>query len=185
MGSAAVHILLGGIGPGFFILTDGWDAPLTSEGMLQLVPQLSTIPGVKVTTQDWGDFQKVVDAIAATDKDTKTAVIGFSGGGSRATWVANSPANKAWPRIDLLVGYDPSPASQVMPLHANVKKSICYYNTRPLMAGLGGGLYTAAPTWGCKTLLTRTIAEQHMRVQYDQLLHSATVRAVKDMMKGA
>jgi hypothetical protein len=47
-------------------------------------------------------------------------VIGYSGGGSRATWLANLPAK---PKIDLMVLYDPSPTWQMKAIYANVKKA--------------------------------------------------------------
>lgn len=180
---AAVHILLGGIGDPILGFPGGWDGPVTSEGLIYLGNQLATIPGVSVTMRDWGDYVQLAPLIADEhDRGIKTAVIGYSGGGSRATWLANTPSNKIWLPIDLIVGYDPSPSWQMTPLHANVGKAICYYNETPLMLGLGGGKFTAAPQWGCKTILTRQVSEQHLLVQGNQELHVATIQSVKDLL---
>jgi len=54
--------------------------------------------------------------------------------GSRATWLANMPSR---PRIDLMVYYDPSPKWQMRSLGLNVKKALCYHNTKPFAWALG------------------------------------------------
>jgi hypothetical protein len=83
--------------------------------------------------------------------ETKIVLIGYSGGGSRATWIANEIFPR---RIDLLVAYDPSPAWQMRKLPPSGGKAICYRNTRPLMFGLGGGAL------GGGYVETHTLAQQ-------------------------
>jgi pimeloyl-ACP methyl ester carboxylesterase len=67
-------------------------------------------------------------------KDDLVIVIGYSGGGSRATWLANLPAK---PKIDLMVLYDPSPTWQMKAIYANVKKALCYRNNHAFLFWIG------------------------------------------------
>lgn len=180
------YVLLGGVMDGIGPLPAGWDGPVDSFGLEELAKRLAALPDVTVSTVDWGQWHALVDLVAADKDHEKVAVIGFSGGASRATWLANTAyQGKAWLGIDLLVGYDPSPKWQVMPLHGNVVKAICYFNTNPMMPSLvgmlGGGSYVAAEGFPCKTILTRTVSEQHLAVQFNPELHAATIQAVKDL----
>lgn len=148
-----VTLILGGIaGPdGFF----------DSAGMLLLVPQLNKI-GCAVQILPWTEWQN-------TAPDTRV-VIGFSGGGSRATYLRRP--------YDLLVLYDPSPAWQMQPIYQGVKRCLCYHNTAPDMyvpfiGHLGGGVAVG------HQVETIDIAEQHLLVQADLHLHARTIEAVK------
>ncbi len=102
----------------------------------------------------------------------RPVLIGYSGGGSRATWVAGA----VYPRpIKLLVAYDPSPWWQMTPLRDNVERALCYHNNAPLMFGLGGGQLT-----GAAHIENTEISEQHLAVDYDPNLHAHTVEAVRE-----
>jgi pimeloyl-ACP methyl ester carboxylesterase len=184
MPATQVHILLGGIGEGFFGLPNGWDGPVTSDGMYGLAKQLEALPGVTIKTYDWGDWNQAWQASVSDKSADKIAVIGYSGGGSRATWLANDKS----PRIDLMVCYDPSPSWQMLPIGDNVLKAICYHNLNPMMPSLygmlGGGRLLPSKIAGCKIILTRNISEQHLDVQFDQSLHTATIEAVKELSGG-
>jgi hypothetical protein len=127
----------------------------------------------------------------ANQGKAKIVVIGYSGGGSRATWLANMPSK---PQIDLMVHYDPSPRWQMKPIGTNVKKALCYHNTQPLMwvpgiGSLGGG--ELVPSAAARDVLdtpaieTVDIAEQHFLVQVDQSLHQRTVDAVRSLVSPA
>jgi hypothetical protein len=181
------YVLLGGVMPAIGPLPAGWDGDVDSVGMEGLAKMLGRLPDVKVVTKDWGDWASVLQLIGGDKSGDKVALIGFSGGASRATWLSNTAVNRQWPHIDLMVGYDPSPKWQVLPLHANVLKAICYFNEAPdmpsLVGMLGGGEYVPAPTWGipAEHILTRKIAMQHLAVQFMPSLHAATVQAVKDL----
>jgi hypothetical protein len=145
--------------------------------------QIAKLPDVNVLTYEWDDWGKAWQSIIDFDKSDKIALIGYSGGGSRATVIAGEPdpRTKTLPHIDLLVAYDPSPKWQMWPLHSNVTKAICYHNKLPLMFGLGGGQLTAAPVSPCTQIMTREIAEPHLLVQVNEELHDATIQAIKDM----
>jgi hypothetical protein len=102
------------------------------------------------------------------------AVVGYSGGGSRATWLANSVLHKD---IDLIVTYDPSPKWQMQNLPPNVKKAITFENQVPFIFGLGGGELTGP---NVKHYL---IQEEHLLVQFDERLHKITLDAIEELAK--
>ena len=81
MAKKHVYLLLGGINS-----TDGW---VTSAGMFALRSSLAALPDVEVTTYEWASFKKAADDIALLPKDDIVIVIGYSGGGAKATWLAN------------------------------------------------------------------------------------------------
>ena len=163
-----VTILLGGmLGP------DGW---IDSDGMLFLRDDLRKIDGVIVETLTWNEWTAALNNIA---DDDKTAIIGYSGGGSRATWLANSIHH---PTIDLMVLYDPSPSWQMQRIGSNVKRAICYHNTKPDMfvpfiGSLGGGVLVGT------NVETIDIAIPHLKVQFSQSLHQRTTLAVKALIE--
>jgi hypothetical protein len=162
-----VYVLLGGFA--------GLDGYLDSNGMLLLAGRIASIPHTWVETYPWADWITAANRIwARPSKDTKVAVVGYSGGGSRATWLANSILHKT---IDLMVTYDPSPKWQMQNLPPNVKKAITYQNQIPFIFGLGGGELTGP---NVERLL---LAEEHVAVQFDERLHQITLRAIKELAK--
>jgi hypothetical protein len=170
-----IYVLLGGVADGFFGLPNGWDGVVDSAGMEALADRLKAVAGVKlVATYDWGDWDHCINPIVANHGVDKIAVIGYSGGGSRATYLSDDLYyKKPISYIDLMVLYDPSPSWQMNPIGGNVRKAICYHNTNPMMLGLGGGQLT-----GTAPITTIDIAEQHLLVQADQKLHQRTIAAV-------
>ena len=166
--TVAAFILRGGILPG------GGDGVVSSAGMDLLGNRLTDL-GCVVSRYNWGAWLTAAqDLWRAQAAGSKIVLIGYSGGGSRATWLADLP-NK--PQIDLMVLYDPSPAWQMKPIGPNVKRAICYHNTTPLMFGLGGGVLT-----GTTKIETVDIAEQHLAVQFDGKLHDLTISAVRSLL---
>jgi pimeloyl-ACP methyl ester carboxylesterase len=177
-----VFLLLGGL--------VGTDGTVTSAGMFHLATMLRALPDTTVTTYNWSSWPDAYRAILANQGKAKIVVIGYSGGGSRATWLANMPTR---PQIDLMVSYDPSPRWQMKPIGANVKKALCYHNTQPMMympgiGSLGGGeLVARTPGRGgdgisSPAIENLDIAEQHFLVQVDQSLHQRTVEAVRSLV---
>ena len=157
-----VFLLLGGFW--------GFDGYITSLGMVLLGGMLRDA-GFDVETYQWAHWEKCgLDIKVQKAMGRKTALIGYSGGGSRATWIANArPA----PEIDLLVAYDPSPSWQMMDIGKNVKKAICYWNRTPFFFGLGGGRLE-----GDTIIQTIPIRENHVFVQSDMNLHEKTLQAL-------
>ena len=160
---------------------DGW---ATSAGMFGLRSSLAVLPDVEVTTYEWASFKKALDDIALLPKDDIVIVIGYSGGGAKATWVANGYFGGSYPkdalprpRIDLMILYDPSPTWSMMPIQDNVKRAICYRNITPLFFGLGGGVLVGNNT----QIDTIDIFEHHWLVQMDSTLHQRTIKEVKNV----
>ena len=180
-----VFLLLGGL--------VGTDGTFTSAGMFHLANMLRELPDTTVTTYNWNNWPDAYRAILANQGKAKIVVIGYSGGGSRATWLANMPSK---PQIDLMVYYDPSPRWQMKPISANVKRALCYHNTNPMMwvpgiGTLGGGELVARAAAKAGDVLAGPaienvdIAEQHFLVQVDQSLHQRTVDAVRSLVSPA
>jgi hypothetical protein len=161
-----VYLLLGG-----FFGQDGL-IPGMNAGMYNLRSQLEKLPDVKVKTFTWDQYQQAADEISGQISRDKTVVIGYSGGGSRATYLANT---SQFPIIDLMILYDPSPKWQMEYVGKNVKRAICYQNTMPLFFNLGGGVLKGT------NVETHLISEQHIFVQADQKLHEMTIDAVKNL----
>ena len=167
MKTAHVYILLGG-------LAGGDPSRAVNEGMDFLAGQLKVIPGVKVTSYPWADYERIV--VEHPNKaDDELVVIGYSGGGWKATVLANEHSGLL---INLMVLYDPSPAWSMRPISHNVVRAICYHNTNPMFGNLGGGRLSGPPG----IVETIDIAEEHLFVQNDQSLHAHTVAAVKALL---
>jgi hypothetical protein len=170
-----VFLLMGGLNGG-----DGW---VTSAGMYGLRSSLKALPDVELTTYNWQSYKGAYDAIALLPKDDIVIVIGYSGGGHKATWLANGYSGvpgRYWgrPRIDLMVVYDASPTWAMMPIHDNVKRAINYRSVTPMFFGLGGGALT-----GNAEIETVDLYENHLLVQVNQTLHQRTIEEVKKVRK--
>jgi pimeloyl-ACP methyl ester carboxylesterase len=159
-----IFILLGG-----FVGPDGW---VTSAGMLGLKAQLqAAFPQAEVSATTWDRYNDTYIAIRSIPAEEKVALIGYSGGGSRATWLANIVPRVT---IDLMVLYDPSPSWQMKDINGTkVKKCLQYYNTTPLFFGLGSGKADGPQ------VTTVNISMQHILVQTSQSLHKRTIEAIK------
>jgi hypothetical protein len=166
MKTAHVYILLGG-------LAGGDPSRAVNEGMYDLSDQLERIPGVKVTTYPWAQYESIAVDHPNNDVDA-LVIIGYSGGGWKATVLANEHSGLL---INLMVLYDPSPAWSMQPIGHNVVHAICYHNTAPMFGNLGGGYLH-----GITDIKTIDIAEEHLFVQNDQRLHTQTVAAVKALL---
>ena len=160
-----VYVLLGG-----FVGRDGY---VDSAYMLLLARRIANIPRTIVESYSWANWVTAANRIwALPTENTKVAVVGYSGGGSRSTWLANTILHKP---IDLIVTYDPSPRWQMQNLPPNVKKAITYQNQTPRFFGLGGGVLTGP------NVERFLIAEEHIAVQFDEQLHQITLEAIQKL----
>lgn len=161
-----IFILLGGFMPG----PDGW---IDSAGMHVLAAELAAkFPAAEIAEFQWSSYPAAAEAIGKADAGDRIVVIGYSGGGSRATWLAKERPKL---KIDLMVLYDPSPTWQMQPIKGTaVKRCLCYHNQNPFFLGLGGGAAIGDPG----QVETIDVSENHMLVQADQGLHARTVKAI-------
>jgi pimeloyl-ACP methyl ester carboxylesterase len=168
------YILLGGL-----FGTDGY---LTSNGMFFLENRIAKIPHTAVKHYLWNNYidcYKDMMQAFADGRNDKVILIGYSGGGAHATWIARGydyrtqKYSMQQPMIDLLVAYDPSPQAGMMDLKpTRVKRAICYHNKNPFMFGLGGGKLEGPQ------VTTIEIAAQHLVVQYSKRLHDRTMSEI-------
>jgi hypothetical protein len=146
--------------------------------MMMLKPMLEPL-GCAVAVYQWQNWEVAWEHLSAT-RLLRRVVIGYSGGGSRATWLANKAPR---PIIDLVVTYDPSPTWQMEPLNVNVLRAITYENSMPFAFGLLGKYDLGCghlTSHGAPPVITRNhINMPHLAVQADMQLHTQTVDAVK------
>lgn len=168
------YILLGGL------LGNALDAP-TDLGMYSLNRQLAAIAGVSPQTYFWGSWESALQDMSkvVTRRPREAiALIGYSGGGTRATYLAT--ATKMI--IDLMVLYDPSPRWQMKPINGNVRKAINFYNQHPDLGDLGGGVLRKSTMNVSTNLITINISEEHLVVDSDQKLHDRTIQEIRALL---
>jgi hypothetical protein len=164
--STSVYMLYGGMTGGILDNPFNW-------GMAALRRRIEALPNILMHKYNWGSWQQAgLDVYA--DERGKIVICGYSGGGSRASWIANWLKHK---RIDLLVTYDPSPAGQMRVIGENVLKAINYHNQKPGMwwpgvGALGGGVLLGPH------VETVEVAQNHMWVQSNETLHVRTLREI-------
>ena len=164
---ANIAVLLGGL------TTWGWENRISSSlaGLDTIVNSLQ--PYGTVTTYPWNQWQQV--KLFTT---TSNAVIGYSGGGSRAAFFADWCGKT----IDLLIAIDPSPAWQVPWIYKNVLKAICFKNSAPMMPSpygmLGGGELV-----GNTNITTIPIAAQHLVVPRLAIVQETIIAAVRELVE--
>lgn len=166
-----VSVIRGGLWSG--------DGAVDLGGMDALARSIQiNMPGVQVITWYWGQADQVYQTLANLPTLTKRVLIGFSGGGSRITMIART---KPLQRIDLAIGYDPSPIGDMKSLReTKVEKAICYYNKPPCpnFFGYGGGEFA-----GIENLIIKEICEFHLSVQCDPALHKQTFEAIAQLFQ--
>jgi hypothetical protein len=129
MTTKRIYMLLGGlIGPDGIAL-----APIENSGMIVMQAQLKVM-GCEVYVETWDNWARLIPMMGPASADYRNIVIGYSGGGSRATYLADHSSK---PHIDLMILIDPSPKAQMRPVGANVKHALLVYNNFPGL--LGGG----------------------------------------------
>lgn len=177
-----VFILRGGFG--------GWDGFVSSAGIGALEPFIhERFPEAVVTFWNWNDEKNVATAIRAVPANAICVVVGYSGGGWKAAVIATE---QPYPKIDLLVGFDPSPKGLTeydsggrMRTFAgtNVRQALCFWNEHPMMwwpgiGWLGGGRYFGPQ------VETERISQWHPLVQSNPYLHQRTIEAIRAVVKG-
>ena len=157
-----VYILNGGM--------VGFDGFAASFGLLPLAHRLAAIKEVKaLAVYNWDLYRKVVLDIEG--HDDPACLIGFSGGGWRAITASRDLAPKE--TIKLMVLIDPSPARNLLPVKANVEKTVCFTSQNPLFFGYGGGRATGH---NVHTYFTR---HAHWTIKFSPWMHGVIVDEVK------
>jgi hypothetical protein len=176
-----IYVLLGGMA--------GPDGFLDSAGIEALSTQLAPL-GV-VRTCPWSDWAKAGAAMSSTQVGTKIGantfiLIGYSGGGSRATWLADQRYGNALsrPMIDLLITLDPSPVADMRPIRTNILRAVNFHNNMqdlfwPGIGKLGGGQLT-----GARAVEEIEINMPHLAVQADPKIHEKVIELVKGVGTG-
>ena len=173
MKTAHVFILLGG-------MFGGGPSVAVNEGMDALAFQLGRIPGVKVTSYPWAEYERIaVDHVQ--DGTSELVVIGYSGGGWKATVLANEHPGIL---INLMgAAYDPSPAwsmQSVIPARMSCGRSAI--TTPRRCSAILAAVYCAASILG-RSPSRRSISRRNIcSVQNDQRLHEQTIAAVKALI---
>jgi hypothetical protein len=168
-----VGVILGG--------ATGFDGCGWSPGILTLRNQIKGIPGVQVSTWNWGEYKEVFKELRSLPPQTKRVLVGYSGGGWRIVTIARMIPSQT---IDLVIGYDPSPTRRMKdPLTSNVRRAIFYHClTKIWVPGLGligGGLFFGIDDI---TRIDLPWWESHFDVQKDQGLHNRTCREIRNIV---
>jgi hypothetical protein len=176
-----IYMLLGGmVGP---------DGIFDSAGIEALALRLTPL-GI-VRTYPWSEWEKAGESMTTTQVGTKIGsntfiLIGYSGGGSRATWLANTRFGNALsrPMIDLLITLDPSPQHDMKAIRVNVLRAVNFHNNMqdlfwPGVGRLGGGQVT-----GVRAVEDVEINMPHLMVQADPGVHEKVIELVKGVGEG-
>ena len=160
----------------------GVDGIVDSTGMVSLANRIKAMfPQIQTETHYWSSYVTVENEIKKLFVTDKVILIGYSGGGSRATYVANDVAYSH--KIDLIIGYDPSPKGQMQVMKSNVVRAVTYYNTSILsrisMLGLGGGQFSGSKS---TQFSVHSISQQHLAVQFNEALHQITFQEIKQLI---
>ena len=153
----------------------GPDGILDSEGISYLAEEIAKLPNTRVSTWTWDKWENLDQALARTLPSDLNVVLGYSGAGSRATYLVA--------RIDLLILLDPSPAWQMRTIEKNVKRAICFHNAAPALyipfiGELGGGILRGVSGVPIETI---DIAEEHLAVQEDESIRTRVLKEIEEL----
>jgi hypothetical protein len=134
--------------------------------MKQLASRLAKIRGLTVSVHKWKYPNVIVNSILRLPKNERVILVGYSLGANATTWVSNGVRRP----IALVVAYDPSVYSYVLPAPSNVHRLILFHNNGHSRLG-----HARIPG---KQVETIEINEGHLSVDYDQRLHAKTIEAI-------
>jgi hypothetical protein len=153
----------------------GPDGIAFSRGMDGLAAQINQIPDVRCDAWNWNAHQGILTSIASLPLTVGVSLVGYSGGGMMIPYITAMAKRP----VSFVVGYDPSPRGRIQPFLANVRRALCYFNTRPLFFGYGGGMFSAKEK-GHPPIEVLQIAQNHSLVQFNPFLHQRTVTEMRE-----
>jgi hypothetical protein len=146
----------------------GW---ITSAGMDQLCLRLQNIPGMYASIYGWSEDAYVLRAIDQTPRSVQLMMIGFSLGAHTCTRIPSYRGNRDF---ELIIGFDPTKLTRLLPVPPNVKRAMCFYNPGAWI--WGGAKYRNSETYAINDL--------HLLTDWDSDLWKASIEAVNKAMKG-
>lgn len=146
----------------------GWDGPAVSSGMDKLASQIRALGGPTYVF-NWNDYAGPLAVINALPEAALVAMMGYSGGGMMVPWLCHRTKDV----VDLAIGIDPSPWTQVNTQTVRAKRVICYHNETPMFFGLGGGIYAN------KHMTVRPLRQMHLNVQFNRAVWNEIIGDIK------
>lgn len=164
-------------------ILEGLGGDYTSQGCVQMANTMSTWPGYKVNLRSWSDWGRAAKAISETPKDVPVMVVGYSNGGSMATYVPYTCGRV----IQKLIGLDPTVWIPPKVLPTNVMQAICLKNVNPFSSfpPVGHAGYEVQTGNKVTKLLTRRIYDFHINVDKNPKNQAVVYQAAKDLLTGA
>lgn len=150
----------------------GWDGIITSAGLLGLEAHLRELGPVKSYLQQ-GSYRCADDMYKECAADDICVLIGYSGGSVMATRICNDPLKRKEQTVNLLVNIDGSPAGNMQPVGANVKKILNIYS--PVAWIFGGGRAIG------HNMVDKPISIPHLAFQSSQTVYNWIYEAVRQL----
>lgn len=157
---------------------EGLGGDLTSPGIIAMANHVSSWPGYTTNVRNWSEWERSVDRFKSLPIATRRAIVGYSNGGSMATYVANSGTT-----IDFLIGMDATVWIPPKEIQINVRNAICFWNINPFSSvpPVGHAKYTLASGNKTTKLLTYKITNLHGNVDTDPDNQELVFEALKSL----
>lgn len=150
----------------------------TSPGIIDMAREVSSWAGYTAVVREWHEWEKSVDALKSLPVGIRRGVVGYSNGGSMATYIANSGTV-----IDFLVGMDATTWIPPKQLQINVRNAICFWNVNPFSSfpPVGHASYSLVKGNTSTKLLTYKIMNLHGNVDTDPDNQKLVYEALKSL----
>lgn len=150
----------------------------TSPGVIAMSQRVAGWAGYTSTVREWSEWQQSVDKFNSLPAGVKRGLVGYSNGGSLATYVAASGVG-----IDFLIGMDATTWIPPKALDVNVRNAICFWNVNPLSSfpPVGHASYSLTKSNKTTKLLTYKIMNLHGNVDTDPDNQELVYEALKSL----
>jgi hypothetical protein len=133
---------------------------------------------------NWSAWESAADWLNTADI---RVAIGYSNGGSSATWIPYGDADTLPCRLDLLIGLDPTIWIKPALIPINVKKAVCYYNANWFILVptqlVGHAKYYLTDNNKVTNLITRTIWDWHGNVDNNPQRQAEIYSMIKALIR--